>query len=107
MQSIWVLVQVGNDNETRKRRACQEAEEEDSQPSEDEEDRLAGLLRTEEGDSEDEGLDEHDKQQLLKAHALKANVTKPAFFDASGCAVLMLCTVESCRMSFSQLVMMH
>ena len=65
---------MGNDYETRKRRARQEAEE-DIDESDNEEDRLAGLLRVAEGDSDDDGLDEHDKQQLLQAHALKGNVS--------------------------------
>ena len=69
------MLQEGNDFETRKRRACQEAEE-DMASSGDDEDRLAGLLRADDGDSDDGGLDEQDKQQLLNAYALKPSVSK-------------------------------
>ena len=67
-------MQMGTDHETRKRRARQEAEE-DSDDADDEDDKLVGLIRVAEGDSDDGDLDEHDKQQLLHAHALKGNVS--------------------------------
>ena len=81
---IHIALQEGNDFETRKRRACQDADE-DMASSGDDEDRLAGLLRAEDGDSDDDGLDEHDKQQLLNARALKASVSKlPLTIPAAG-----------------------
>ncbi|KAA6429962.1 MAG: hypothetical protein FRX49_00394 [Trebouxia sp. A1-2] len=61
---------VGTDYDTRKRRACRDGDEE-SLLSEDEEDRLAGLLRGDGDDSDDAGLDEHEKEQLRRAHVLK------------------------------------
>ena len=62
--------QVGTDHDTRKRRACRDGDEE-SLVSDDEEDRLAGLLRGDGDDSDDAGLDEHEKEQLRRAHVLK------------------------------------
>lgn len=61
---------MGTDYDTRKRRACRDGDEE-SLLSEDEEDRLAGLLRGDGDDSDDAGLDEHEKEQLRRAHVLK------------------------------------
>ena len=62
--------QVGTDHDTRKRRACRDDDEE-SLASDNEEDRLAGLLRGNGDDSDDAGLDEHEKEQLRRAHVLK------------------------------------
>ncbi len=64
--------QVGTDQDTRKRRACRDADE-DSVLSDEEEDRLAGLLHANDDDSDDAGLDEHEKQQLKHAHVLKGS----------------------------------
>ncbi|KAL0051020.1 hypothetical protein WJX82_000735 [Trebouxia sp. C0006] len=61
---------VGTDHDTRKRRACRDGDEE-SLESDDEEDRLAGLLRGDGDDSDDAGLDEHEKEQLRRAHVFK------------------------------------
>ncbi|DBA81996.1 TPA: hypothetical protein ACH3X1_007699 [Trebouxia sp. C0004] len=65
---------VGTDHDTRKRRACRDGDEE-SLVSDDEEDRLPGLLRGDgDGDdSDDAGLDEHEKEQLRRAHVLKGS----------------------------------
>jgi hypothetical protein len=62
--------QVGTDHDTRKRRACRDGDEE-SLESDDEEDRLAGLLLGDGDDSDDAGLDEHEKEQLRRAHVFK------------------------------------
>ena len=73
-----LVQQVGNDQEARKRRACRDADE-DSVLSEEEDDRLAGLLRIGEDDSDDDhGMDEHAKQQLKHAHALKGTMASSA-----------------------------
>lgn len=63
--------QVGTDYDTRKRRACRDGDEESLVSDEEEEDQLAGLLRVDEDDSDDAGLDEHEKEQLRRARALK------------------------------------
>jgi hypothetical protein len=64
--------QVGTDYDTRKRRACRDDDEE-SLLSDDEEDRLAGLLHRDADDSDVAGLDEHEKEQLRRAHVLKGS----------------------------------
>ena len=70
-QNCLLMQQAGTDLDTRKRRACRDADE-DSILSE-EEDRLAGLLHVDEGDSDDGGLDEHTRRQLHNAHVLKGS----------------------------------
>ena len=70
--TVWGLVvrQEGNDWDARKRRARKDVDD-DSILSEEEEDRLAGLIQLDEDDNEDAELTEQAKQQLRNATALK------------------------------------
>lgn len=78
--TVWrlVLSQVGNDWDARKRRARREADDAGSILSEEEEDRLAGLIHLDEGDNEDLELTEQAKQQLRKASALRSTDVGPS-----------------------------
>ena len=67
MEVVW---QEGNDWDARKRRARKDADD-DSILSDEEEDRLAGLIHLDEDDNEDAALTEQAKQQLRNATALK------------------------------------
>ena len=61
---------MGDDWDTRKRRARTDADD-DSVLSEEEEDRFAGLIHMDENDNEDAELTEQAKQQLRQAAAIK------------------------------------
>ena len=65
-----VVWQEGNDWDARRRRARKDADD-DSILSDEEEDRLAGLIHLDEDDNEDAALTEQAKQQLRNATALK------------------------------------
>lgn len=88
MEVVW---QDGDDWDARKRRARKDADD-DSILSDEEEDRLAGLIHLDEDDNEDAALTEQAKQQLRNATALKGA-------DVGVCAscVLLCLGSSTCR----------